>query len=379
MSGLRLWKVLMLILCAVGIAFGQAPVIKPGDTVQLIALEEGSINRDYKVTADGLILVDFLGAVKVAGLTEEQAAAKISKQLVDEKIVKVATVRVKIVNPQARMVKFTGAVKVPAETPWREGLKLSDIIRLAETLPETDLAKVQVKSESGEIQIADTTKGEDPVLKPGDEVTFFTKSAQPQDPINPPVNPPVKAGQVTAEGSVVLPGTYDISPNLTVGEFLVRCGGFTATADLQSVTLERGGAKRTLTLPADREFPLLAGDIVRVGERRRPKMFVILDGAVRNPGRYEIEEGAKLSEVIQLAGGFTQSARTNRIRIFSTGNEKPREINYDDILLGYRGDQELKPGQTIEVPGAALQEGLHIDQKTRRIAGAIALLFLFAP
>lgn len=379
MAGLRLWKVLMLILCAVGLAFSQAPVIKPGDTLQLIAVEEGSINRDYKVTADGLILVDFLGAVKVAGLTEEQAAAKIAKQLVDERIVKVATVRVKIINPQARMVKFTGAVKVPAETPWREGLKLSDIIRLAETLPETDLAKVQVKSESGEIQIADTTKGDDPVLKPGDEVTFFTRSAQPQDPVTPPVNPPVKAGQVTAEGSVVLPGTYDITPNLTVGELLVRCGGFTATADLQSVTLERGGAKRTLTLPADREFPLLAGDIVRVGEKRRPKMFVILDGAVRNPGRYEIEEGTKLSEVIQLAGGFTQSARTNRIRIFSTGNEKPREINYEDILLGYRGDQELKPGQTIEVPGATLQERLHIDQKTRRIAGAIALLFLFAP
>lgn len=365
----------MLILCAVGVALGQAPVIKVGDTLQLICDEEGSINRDYKVTADGLILVDFLGAVKVEGLTEIQAADKVAKQLVDEKILKRASVHIKILNPQAKMVRYAGAVKVPAETPWREGIKLSDVIRLAETLTETDLSRIQVKSESGAVVIVDSTKGEDPLLKPADEVTFFVKSSQPNNPTNPPVN----SGQVTLEGSVVLPGKYDVTPNLTVKDLLVKCGGFTQAADLQSITLERGGAKRTLTLPADNDFPLQPGDVIRVSERARPRMFVVVDGAVRRPGRYEIEEGTKLSDVIQMAGGFTETARTNRIRLFSTGNEKPREINFEDIVLGYRGDQELKPGQTVEVPGGPMSAERHMQAKARTVAGALALLFFFAP
>lgn len=383
MAGQRFCAILMMILCVFGLANAQSPVIKPGDTVQLICAEESSINRDYRVTSDGLILVDFLGAVKIADLTEQQAADKIAKQLLDEKILKKATVNIKLVNPDIKLVKFSGAVKVGAETPWRANLKLSDIIRLAEVLPDTDLSRVQVKSESGAVQIADTTKGEDPLLKPGDEITFFVKTGtNPVQPTDPPIDPniPVKPGdtaQVMLKGKVTLPGNYDLSPNMTVRELLIKCGGFLEGADLNSITLERSGAKRTLRLPADNDFVIQAGDIISVDERTRPKVFVIVDGSVKRPGRYEIEEGTKLSAVIKLAGGFNEGARTDKIKIYSTGNEKPREIKYEDIELGYRGDIELKPGQTIEIPGPRTTEAaIPFGPKTRTIAGALAILFL---
>lgn len=381
----RVLSVLLTLSAITGILFAQAaPLIKAGDTLQLICAEEPSINQDYRVTSDGLILVDFLGAVKVAGLTEAQAADKIAKQLLDEKILKKATVSVKLVSPEIKMVKFSGAVKLAAETAWKQGMTLADVIRLAEILPETDLAKVQIKSADSKIQIADTTKGENPVLQPGDDITFFKKaeSTPPVDPKNPPTDPevPVQQGdatKVTLRGKVTLPGTYDITTNLTLRELLVRAGGFTEGANLNSISLERNGAKRSLTLPTDNDFRIQAGDIITVDDRPKSTLFVILDGSVRRPGRYEISEGTKLSELIKLAGGFNNGAQTSKIKIYSTGNERPREINFEDIVLGYRGDINLTTGQTIEVPGPRTETTLKFGPKERTAAGAIALLLLF--
>lgn len=368
-----------------GLLVAQTATIKPGDSIMLICAEEPSINHDYKVTTDGLILVDFLGAVKIAGLTETQAADKIAKQLLDEKILKKATISVKLINPEIKTVKFGGIVAYEAETPWKEGMKLSDIVKLAELKPEADLTKVQIKSESGSIKIADMTKNEDPVLNPGDVITFFAKSGTtPTTPVNPNTNPntnptvPVSNGmQVTLIGKVTLPGNYDITSNMTVRELIIKSGGFTEGADLSAIILERSGAKRTLRLPADNDFMLQAADIITVDQRTRPKAFIVVDGSVRRPGRYEINEGTKLSEVIKLAGGFVDGARQDRIKIFSTENEKPREINFEDIVLGYRGDIEVRSGQTIEIPGPKPTGNLAFGSKERVAAGAIAVLLLF--
>ncbi len=386
----RIFALLMMILVIAGVSSAQAqPVIKPGDTIQLICAEESSINHDYKVTSDGLILVDFLGAVKIGGLTETQAADKVAKQLLDEKILKKATISLKLINPEIKTVKFGGTVAYEAETPWKADMKLSDVVKLAELKPEADLAKIQIKSENGTIKIADMTKNEDPVLAPGDVITFFAKTGttpvpNPNNPNNPtnPTNPnvPVNPGptaQVTLIGKVTLPGNYDLTANMTVRELIVKCGGFTDGADLNAITLERAGAKRTLRLPADNDFVLQAGDIITIDQRSKPKMFVVVEGSVRRPGRIEISEGTKISEVIQLAGGFMQGARQDKIKIFSTGNEKPREINFEDILLGYRGDIELQPGQTIEIPGPRPSGTVAFGPRERTAAGAIALLLIF--
>lgn len=383
----RILSVIVMLVGLTSMLLAQAaPIIKAGDTLQLICAEESSINQDYRVTSDGLILVDFLGAVKVSGLTEIQAADKIAKQLLDEKILKKATVSIRIVGPEIKMIKFSGAVKLAAETAWKSGMTLADIIRLAEILPDTNLANVQIKSEDGKIQIADTTKGENPALRAGDEVTFFKKeSTTPTtnpDNTKPPVDPkvPVVPGdptKITLRGKVFLPGVYDLTPNLTLRELLVRAGGFSEGANLRAISLERSGAKRTLTLPTDSEFRLQAGDIIVVDDQPKSTMFVVLDGSVKRPGRYEISEGAKLSELIKLAGGFNEGAQTNRVRIYSTANTRPREVNYEDIVLGYRGDIDLQAGQTIEVPGPRSSTTAAIGPRERAAAGAIAILLLF--
>ena len=74
---------LSLLLAALALA-QDAPKIKAGDMLRLTCEEEATLNKEYAVSRQGMILVDFLGAFKVEGMTESEAADAISKKLVDE-------------------------------------------------------------------------------------------------------------------------------------------------------------------------------------------------------------------------------------------------------------------------------------------------------
>lgn len=386
-----IFSVILVICVAASWAVQSGNTIKPGDTVRLICAEESDLNRDYRVTSDGLILVDFLGAVKVQGLTEAEASKKISKQLEDEKILKKATISLQLISPEVKLIKFGGESKIQGETPWKSGMTLIDLMRISELTTSTDVSRVQIKSADSKLRVVDATKpstaDNNLALMPGDEVTFLKKdpntqpTTDPNNPTNPDTNPntnpttnPGTVSQVTLAGLVALPGKYDLVANMTLRELLVRAGGFLEGARLGSISLERGASKRELSIPADNEFALMAGDVITVNLPERAKMFVTIDGSVNKPGRYEINEGTKLTEVIKMAGGFVDGARSDRIKIFSPANTKPREIKFEDIELGYRGDIELSQGQTIEIPGP--KPNMALDSKTKAAAGAIAFLFL---
>jgi hypothetical protein len=78
-----------------------------------------------------------------------------------------------------------------------------------------------------------------------------------------------------------------------------------------------------------------------------------------------------------MAGGFVNGAKSDRIKIFSTDNVRPREVNYEDIELGYRGDIILKSGQSIEIAGPRGGNNLlALGPKERVAAGALAIFLL---
>ena len=75
--------ILSVLVLAAAFAAAQDATIKPGDRLRLLCEEEATLNREYTVSDAGIILVDFLGAIKVEGLTEQEAALAIAKQLID--------------------------------------------------------------------------------------------------------------------------------------------------------------------------------------------------------------------------------------------------------------------------------------------------------
>lgn len=367
--GVAFWAVLMLAVVTWAQAANPAAKIQAGDLLRLICAEEPALNRDYKVTDDGLVLIDFLGAVRVAGLTEKEAADRISKQLVDDRILRKATVSITIIKAEVKLIKFGGAVGLQAETPFRPGIRLSDIIRLAEPTPQTDLSRVEIVRDGGAKETVDFTRFDpatnrnNPELRPGDTVNFVAREAAPASPnpnpntptnpptnppVNPPTNPPANTRGISVAGAVVLPGDFTFTAGMTLRDVLVRAGGFTPDAQATQISLERGGATRVLAMPADGGLILEPGDRISVA-KRDTTVYITVDGAVARPGRIELKEGMKLSEAIRLAGGFAPNARRDRVRILAPNNAAPRTVNFEDIELGYTGDITLTPGMTIEV------------------------------
>ena len=83
----------------------------------------------------------------------------------------------------------------------------------------------------------------------------------------------------------------------------------------------------------------------------RSKRYYI-QGQVTHPGQYTLDQDLSLSQVIPIAGGFTQWADQGGIVILRTvGDKKERiKIDYKKILKGSTEDVPIKPGDTIIVP-----------------------------
>jgi protein involved in polysaccharide export with SLBB domain len=83
---------------------------------------------------------------------------------------------------------------------------------------------------------------------------------------------------------------------------------------------------------------------------------IMIFGEVRKPGAYDVESGRRetLLQIIARAGGFTDIAARDRVRIVRSldGKEQSIRVRVTDLLRGRDGvtDIDLMPGDVITVP-----------------------------
>lgn len=84
-------------------------------------------------------------------------------------------------------------------------------------------------------------------------------------------------------------------------------------------------------------------------------------GYVARPGKYVVPDYVTVSDLISFAGGPTQNAEMDDLRIYRTlenGNEEILKFSYDDIMWGTgievknRIIPELEPSDVLIVPGS---------------------------
>lgn len=126
--------------------------------------------------------------------------------------------------------------------------------------------------------------------------------------------------RVFVTGFVVRPGTYSVSSLSTVVAALLRAGGPSAAGSFRSVELRRSGKAFAtfdlydLLLRGDRaaDQVLQAGDVIHVGPVGTQVAMV---GSVNKPTIAELKPGETLSDLLQMAGGFTAVADRSRLAI----------------------------------------------------------------
>jgi protein involved in polysaccharide export with SLBB domain len=136
------------------------------------------------------------------------------------------------------------------------------------------------------------------------------------------VDPPT----VTIEGEVGRPGKYPLGQDMTAAELVRTAGGFkrgafTETADLTryTVTAAEGvvGEHETVEIAravageADTDKRLRDGDVLTIRQLagwRDVGASITVTGEVMHPGTYGIEEGERLSSILERAGGLRGDA-----------------------------------------------------------------------
>lgn len=126
-------------------------------------------------------------------------------------------------------------------------------------------------------------------------------------------------------GAVRRPGAYPVADGTALDALLSVAGGLTLEASTHGIEITsalqgeghqknaRSGTRRmTLDLreSSPKDITIGPGDSVRVGRKfhKVEDKSVLIMGEVRNPGRYGLMPGDKMSDLLERAGGLTEQA-----------------------------------------------------------------------
>ena len=200
---------------------------------------------------------------------------------------------------------------------------------------------------------------------------------------------------VTLSGHVKDPGTYSLAQGLTLYDLLANYGGF-EDPDYRSQTyLPRGDIVRldketgqNATIPFDLaavlgrvdDFPLQSADqiVVYDRDRFRDREYVVSEGEVRVPGRYELKQGMNLADLLVMAGGVTDQAHTGQIEvsrpelessnlaasIFVDAEQTATLALQDMDVVHIRGRPYWQPPAMVSVFGQVQFPGAYVLQKS---------------
>jgi len=220
-------------------------------------------------------------------------------------------------------VYLEGHVFRPGKYPYKQGLKVTDIISsFDDLLPESadrgeivrlnppDMNPLVIGFNVREVLDKKVTA---PSLQPFDTIRIFGRYES-------------DAPKVSIYGEVLRPGEYPLSERMTAVELLRLAGGFKRSAyqdsaDLSSYSIVNGEKveldhreipiARALGGEADTDVVLKPGDVLtirQIGGWNDIGGAINITGEVMHPGRYGIQNGERLSSILKRAGGLRADA-----------------------------------------------------------------------
>ncbi len=163
-------------------------------------------------------------------------------------------------------------------------------------------------------------------------------------------------------GQVAKPGNYTLTPGLTLVHLISQVGGFTVQAASNNVKVVRdiGGKKTPMQVDVSKvmrgeaqDLELASGDMIFVDKDENMGMSVSILGQIVKPGNYSLTPDLTLIRLISQAGGFTNLAAPNSVKIVRVGKDKKRftmYVNVDAILDGKTEDVKLEAEDLVFVP-----------------------------
>lgn len=328
----------------------------------------------------------------------------------DGDILKVYSVLDKLEN----IVFVSGHVQRPGGLQWVKGIRFSEVFSsVKDLLPEANLQFSLIRRERttdnraeiymvrlGEV-LASSDSKENIELYPRDEIFVFGRTDEAVKERNLIIEQLVREQKqlasfkqpeavVTVFGNVRLPGTYPLAKNMNLGDLLRVAGDFKPDSDANYVLLISEGKSDTevsarsfdlsehsfqvqsfnkslaprdivyVFAKQDSRSEILASVLERLKAQasvKRPAAVVKIEGLVRSPGEYPLEEGMTLDDLVRAAGGLTEAAYELEAELsrFEITEQKSRITQHMSVKLenklfgqGISGIQ-LKPHDMLQI------------------------------
>jgi len=321
---------LSLLACLVS---SQARVLKPGDQLQIVSVEDASLCVTRLLGAAGDIQLPGFGSVHLAGLSLEEANRLITKQ----RHLAPGDLTLNLVPLKGKAVLIYGAVRNVGELSLTPNMRLADALRIAGPTVAADLDLIEIESDAGQLATvsfdASPLRPEaNPYLQPGDRIVL-----------------PLASGplEVAVVGGVKKTGPVAYQRGITVQQAIDAAGGPTNHANTKDVRILRGGVEvRRLDLAQSGATELHRADtvVVALADSRR---FVTVVGEVKNGGLIAWKEGMTLKDAIHDAGGGTDKADLENLRVQRMlGEDRFRKL----MGLTKSGEMKLIANDVIQVP-----------------------------
>ena len=161
----------------------------------------------------------------------------------------------------------------------------------------------------------------------------------------------IRSIKVTLLGEINMPGSYTLPSLATVFNALYSSGGPNDNGSFRNIMVIRDG--KTIATIDVYEF-LMKGDSkgnVRLQDQDVIKVSpyttrVELSGEVKRPGLYETAKNENLTDVINFAGGFTDNAYKEQIKVI---RNTLKEKSVADIQLNNIGTFKAMPGDAFVI------------------------------
>ncbi len=350
--------------------------LNPGD--ELVIGITGSVEANLRLVIDseGRIFIPKIGPVNVAGVRYGDLTAALSRKV--EEQYKKAKVSVVIGRLHGLTIYVTGYAMSPgAYTASSLSTMANAVLAAGGPSAGGSFRAIQLRRNGQLVATLDLydlllngDRSHDVVLQNGDVLNIG------------PVGP-----ELAVTGSVNAEAIYEAKPGETLGDMIRYAGGPNSLADDTRVIVMRLGdldaqGSQQLRYAAAKTFPAERGDIVRLlslGDVARPQerqaILATIEGEVDHPGRYYLNPGASLSDLLAQAGGLTIGAYPFATQFVRDSTRRQQELTYNQAIDDLELAASLSPlsqrgsnatGDNLAADGARLQASLAAIEKLRQ-------------
>lgn len=351
-------------------------MLGPGDEVLIDVWGDAEVNYTRTISPEGTINIPRVGPITLSGYTVKEANVRIKRSLARIYAgINSGSTSVKLTLGDIRsiQVNILGEVTKPGIYTLPSLASLFHALNAAGGINEIGSLRDIKVIRSGEVVVEGDLYD---FLITGD--SKMDVSLRDGDMIHVA---PLK-GTVLIAGRVRRPMRYETKPGETIADLIAMAGGFTSTANRESVFVDRlreGSNHKVFTVKAEDfdTFEVLGNDRITVDGsiNDRYNNRVTIEGAVYHEGDYAISSQlSTIRELIEAAGGLRDNAFLNRAIIY---REKPDwtsemvSVDLDGLMKGTAADialrnndrfvvsaiDSIRQEQTVSVYGAVGETG----------------------